>query len=167
MKKTMPLFLLIIILACNSSIAQDSTPYPKSIPFEQLDAALQLEEKPILIFVHTSWCTYCNAMKQSTLQDTALLNLINDAFYYVSFNAESKEDITFRNTTFSYKSNGSNTGTHQLATALLSTSKEKSYPVTIVMNKNLEILFEYSGFLDENEMLHILTQIKNRIAFND
>jgi thioredoxin-related protein len=127
--------------------------------FEELDIALEQEDKPAIIFLHTEWCKYCKAMSEDTFNDKPLVELINRDFYFVPFDAESKEDILFRNVKFSYKPTGYNTGIHQLAQELLSKSTDKSYPVLVIINKNLEILYQYSGFLDEEEVTNILTQL--------
>jgi thioredoxin-related protein len=127
--------------------------------FEELDVALEQEDKPVIVFLHTEWCTYCKAMSEDTFNDKRLVELINRDFYFVPFDAESKEDILFRNVKFSYKPTGHNTGIHQLAQEFLRKSRDTSYPVLVIINKNLEILYQYSGFLDEEEVTHILTQL--------
>jgi thioredoxin-related protein len=98
-------------------------------------------------------------MSEDTFNDKGLVELINRDFYFVPFDAESKEDIVFRNVKFSYKPTGHNTGIHQLAQELLSKSRDTSYPILVIINKNLEILYQYSGFLDEEEVTNILAQL--------
>jgi thioredoxin-related protein len=83
---------------------------------------------------------------------------MNQNFYYVPFDAESKEDVIFKNVKFSYKPTGYRTGIHDIAQELLSQNEDKSYPVLVIINKDLEILYQYSGFLDEQEVTKILTQ---------
>jgi thioredoxin-related protein len=137
---------------------QDSNA-PRTYSFEQLETAFEQEEKPAIIFLHTQWCKFCKAMSEDTFNDKGLVELINRDFYFVPFDAESKEDIVFRNVKFSYKPTGHNTGIHQLAQELLSKSRDTSYPILVIINKNLEILYQYSGFLDEEEVTDILAQL--------
>jgi hypothetical protein len=56
-------------------------------------------------------------MENSTLKKPVIKEL-NENFYFISFDAETKQDITFNNHTFRFKPTGTNTGIHELATAL-------------------------------------------------
>ncbi|MEO9953265.1 thioredoxin fold domain-containing protein [Nonlabens sp.] len=132
---------------------------PAVYNFEQLEQAFTKEDKPAVIFLHTNWCRYCKGMSEGTFGDSDLIKLINKDFYYVPFDAESKETIIFRNVQFGYESTGVNTGIHQLAKELLSHSEDKSYPVLLIINKDLEILYQYSGFLDQKEVTDILNNL--------
>lgn len=135
------------------------TAVAKAYSFEQLEKAFDQEERPAIIFLHTEWCRYCKGMSESTFKNTQLVQLITDHFYFVPFDAESKKDVTFKNVKFRYKPTGYKTGIHELAQELLSQSNDKSYPVLVIINKNMEILYQYSGFLDHEEVTKILNQL--------
>jgi len=153
--KTVLLILLVWLLPLLAVAQKDSD--LKNYSFEELDIALEQEDKPVIVFLYTQWCKYCKAMDEDTFSDKPLVELINKDFYFVLFDAESKKDVIFRNVKFSFKATGHHTGIHQLAQELLRQSEDKSYPVLLIINKDLEILYQYSGFLDEVEVTKILT----------
>ncbi len=149
--------LIIFLLNCfyTSSHAQ-----PKTIEFTQLDSVLQNEYKPTLIFIHTDWCKYCAAMKQSTLKHKEVIDLLNENYYFIEFNAEEKKDILFNSSIYKYIPNGIKTGVHELANELASINEEISYPTIIILNLNREIVYKTSGFVSSKSMLYLLQQFK-------
>lgn len=90
----------------------------KTYSFEEAEKLSKENPKPIVIFIHTSWCNYCRMMKNSTFKNQEIITLLNDNYYFISFDAESKDDIHFDNHTFQFKPNGQNIGIHELATEL-------------------------------------------------
>ena len=38
----------------------------KIVPFEEIATLQQLEPRPMVIFIHTDWCRYCQGMKNTT-----------------------------------------------------------------------------------------------------
>lgn len=124
--------------------------------FEQLDSLMQIEPRPISIFLHAPWCTYCKQMEQTTLKKQDIIRQLNEAYYFVSFDGESQEDVTFQGKTFSYKPNGRYSGTHELAYALGSVDGELAYPGFIILNPEYEIIFQHHAFLNELELKTVL-----------
>jgi len=86
-------FLVLFILCSQVGLAQ-----LKENTFEQIDGSS--EKKPIVVFIHTDWCKRCLIMKNTTLKDKALIEELNKNYHFVSFNAESKKAIQFKNKTF-------------------------------------------------------------------
>src|SRR5687767_8787784 len=73
------------------------------VQFGALDSLQRIHKKPVVVFIHTDWCKYCGAMKNATLKKKDVIQLLNEKFYFVSFNAEQKEDIEFSGKKFIYK----------------------------------------------------------------
>ncbi len=121
--------------------------------FEEVTLLQSKEKRPVIVFLHTDWCKYCFAMKKNTFNNKDILKILNERFYFISFNAESKKDVSFNNHLFKYKPNG-NTGVHEIAVAL--TSNKLTYPSTIILSSENEILFEASTFLNSKNLLNIL-----------
>jgi len=44
--------------------------------------------KPVFLFVHTEWCTYCRKMKSETFADPRVQQLLNDKFVALEINPE-------------------------------------------------------------------------------
>jgi len=133
---------------------------PITYAFGQVDSLMQEEERPLVVFIHTDWCRYCNAMKNTTFQDEAVIELLNENFYFLSLDGEEKRDITFRNYTFSFQPTGNGSGVHQLAAQLGTTDDgELSFPVLVILNPQYEIVFQYSGFLSGKALKKVLKKM--------
>ncbi len=124
--------------------------------FAQMDSLLELEEKPMVIFIHTDWCKYCLKMWHTTFKDSGVISTLEKKTYFLSLDAQYTQDIVFRGKTFSYVPNGNRSGVHQLAIELGGINGQLHYPTLCILNKNNEILFQYSGFISSLEMHEIL-----------
>lgn len=56
--------------------------------------------KPFYIDVYTDWCGWCKRMDQTTFKDPELANYLNNFFYPIKFDAESKEPVNFGGRTY-------------------------------------------------------------------
>lgn len=141
----------------------------KSLKFEQLDSAFAKAEKPAIIFLTTPWCKYCRAMEQNTFTDAAISRLIRKNFHFVPFDAESREPIVYRGVRFSYQASGKNTGVHQLAVELARTNTTgiPEFPMLVIINKNMEILFQKAGFMDARELEQSLQTLLKSLNISD
>lgn len=154
MKKSLCI-LLIFFLAIPSGFAQ-----LKTYSFAEAENLSKENPKPITIFIHTSWCNYCRMMENSTFKNPEIIALLNDNFYFISFDAESKDDIHFNNHTFRFKSNGQNTGIHELAIELATIDSQVVYPTFTILQTDYSILFQKHSFQNAKELLIILRKIK-------
>ncbi|NNE14548.1 MAG: thioredoxin family protein [Saprospiraceae bacterium] len=144
---------------CSSSKIDTQNTEPLRITqFKDLDSLLIEEPKPIAIFIHTDWCKYCKNMAQTTFKNQAVINTLNENFYFISFNGESKDDIEFNNQTYKYQPSGRSSGIHKLAIEIGMVDGEVSYPTFVVLDPNYEILFQYNAFLSGLEMLDVLNR---------
>ncbi|MEL7530168.1 MAG: thioredoxin family protein [Bacteroidota bacterium] len=151
----MKTFFFSILLLCSlPSIGQ-----LQHYPFEAVDSLWQVEKRPLVVFLHTDWCRYCEAMRQKTLQNEDIIDLLNEEFYYLPFDAESEEEIRFRGHPFSFEPTGRGTGIHSLAKALGTIDGEIAYPTLVVLNEDYEIVFQYAGFMNARAMRRILQQL--------
>ena len=128
--------------------------------FHQLDSLQKLEERKTIVFIHTDWCKYCLKMKNTTLKNDSVINALNNNFYYVAFNAENKNDVTFNKHTFKYKPTGNNTGTNELAELLGKVNGKLNYPTICILNNKNEIIFQHSGYITSNEFIEVLKAAK-------
>ncbi len=128
--------------------------------FEQVDSLQITRKKPIVVFIHTRWCKYCWVMRDITLKDGRIIDLLNKNYYFVEFDAEDKRPIIFNKRRFNYQPTGSNTGLHQLASALGEIDGLVSFPVLCLLNADYEIIFQYNQYLCPKELIPILEQLK-------
>ena len=127
--KKISFIILFLFWAIPSGFAQ-----LKSYSFEEAEQLSKENPKPIVVFIHTSWCKYCKMMENSSFKNPKVVMLLNSNFYFVSLDAETKNAITFNNYKFKFKPTGTNTGIHQLATALATINNEIVYPTITVFD---------------------------------
>lgn len=156
MKKTVVLFLLWIVVI-PSGFAQ-----LKMHSFEEAEKLSIDSPKPNFIFIHTSWCEYCKLMEKTTFKNPEVIQLLNDSFYFISFDAESKNPIMFNKHTFQYKPNGLNTGIHELAATLGNIEGVISYPSFVLLDTNQSILYQQNSYIDSKTLLILLKEITKR-----
>ncbi|MEL1242596.1 thioredoxin family protein [Flavobacterium flavipallidum] len=128
----------------------------KSYTFEEAVQLTKENPKPIVVFIHTNWCKYCKMMENSTFKNPEIISILNDNFYFVPLDAETKTDISYENHTFKYLPNGQNTGIHELATALATLNNEVSYPTITILDKKNSILLQKQSYLKTKELISIL-----------
>jgi thioredoxin-related protein len=112
------------------------------------------------VFIHTDWCKYCQAMKNSTFKNKEVIKNLNENFYFVTLNAEEKRSITFNAKEFTFKTNGNTSGIHELAYELATINNQTTYPTVCVLNAQNEIIFQQSNYLPAKDFLILLEKLK-------
>jgi thioredoxin-related protein len=133
------------------------------LSFEKAIELNKTNPKPILIDVYTDWCGFCKKMDKETYQNGVIAKYINTHFYAIKLNGEGKEDIKYKGHTFKYKQQG-RTAYHELAVAFL--EGKLSYPTTIFLTKNEELLQKIPGYLSKERFEKILAFFKTE-AYNN
>jgi len=123
------------------------------------DSAVQAAPRPVLVLLSTDWCKYCRMQKNQILKNKDFQNAAAALFYYVGFNAESKEDITFNGRRYRYKATGVSTGLHELAVAL-NGSDAIVFPTWVLLDEHYEVLFRHSGVLSPKQLKEMLVALK-------
>ena len=112
--------------------------------------------KPIVVFLHTDWCNYCNLMQQITFKDNEVVKNLNTNYYFISFNAESKKEVNFLGQIYKFVSTGIKTGKHQIAEVLGNVNGKINYPTTVILNTNYQIEAQFPYMLTSNDLIKIL-----------
>ena len=132
----------------------------KTYSFEEVEQLSKENPKPIVVFTHTNWCKYCKIMEHVTFKDSRIIATLNENFYFVSFDAETKKDIIFNNHTFQFQPNGTNTGIHELAIALATIENQIVYPTLTILESDNSILFQQASFISAKALGRILDKLK-------
>ena len=131
----------------------------KLIEFEQIDSLQKVEQRKIVVFIHTDWCKYCQVMKSKTLKNREIIKKLNDTCYFIDLNAEEKRNITFKNKIFQFKPTGNMIGIHELVIAIGTYNTKINYPTIAVLNEKNEIIFQYANFLNVKDFKLFLEKI--------
>lgn len=150
-------FILFIIVF--SAPLQGQQAMLNALQFEQIDSLQQVKPKPVAVFIHTDWCKYCQNMKHTTFRHEEVARRLNEDFYFISFNAEQKENITFNGFNFVYRPNGPTSGVHTLAETLGAIDGQLSYPAFVVLNSSYEIIFQHNAFINAEAMKKVLKAV--------
>jgi thioredoxin-related protein len=110
-------------------------------------------QKPILLDIYTDWCGWCKHMMKTTYSNPGIAGYINQNFYPVKFNAETKDTIEYAGKTY-YPTSKEPKTPHQLALKFLGNSL--SYPSTMFITNNYEYNLLTQGYLDEKKIEPVL-----------
>ncbi|ARV06553.1 thioredoxin [Polaribacter sp. SA4-10] len=144
------ILLISIIFYSLSTNAQESV---KWLGFEEAIKLNKENPKPILVDIYTDWCGYCKKMDLNTYSNKTIADYINKNFYAVKLDGEGKKDIIFNEHTFKFQKEGRR-GYHQLSATLM--NGKLSYPTTLFLSKEEEVVDRIPGYLDKNVMEKIL-----------
>jgi thioredoxin-related protein len=149
MKRT---FLFLVFVSISLTItAQESK--VKWYTFEEAVELNKKNQKKIFIDVYTDWCGWCKKMDATTFTNPQIAKILNEEYYAVKFDAEQKEDITFRGHTYKFIATGQR-GYHELAAALL--QGKMSYPSVAYLNEQSELLTSVPGYYTPDRLEPIL-----------
>jgi len=148
MKKIFAIGLIISVISLNAYSQAEVS----NVKWYTFDEAIKLNEqkpKKIFIDVFTDWCGWCKTMDKNTFSHPVIAAYLNKYYYPVKFNAESKQDITYKGTV--YKNQGTQTRSpHDLAAALL--SGKLSYPSVVYLDGANNLLTAVPGYTKPEEI---------------
>jgi thioredoxin-related protein len=110
---------------------------------KSLDEGFNANPKPIVLYFHTDWCSYCAIQSKQLKKDTSISKMLNNDFYFIDFNAESREQIIFNGS--NYK--GAKNSTHELVQSFFPNSRQIAYPAWVILDKNYKLIFNHQGLL--------------------
>jgi thioredoxin-related protein len=140
-KRFIVLVSLIIVFIIGSCNAQESNQKIHWMSFEEAVKKNETVKKKLFIDVYTHWCGWCKRMDASTFLIDSIADYMNEKFYAVKLDAETKDTIHFKEQTFvfrpEYKSN-------EFAVSLL--NGQMSYPSFILLDENISMLAPLKGY---------------------
>ncbi len=125
--------------------------------FSDLNDSLKAKPKKVIIKIETDWCGYCKMMDVNVFSHKRTQIKLGETYYFVKLNAESKEEIIFRNHIF--KPSSLARGKHELAITLNGKENTISFPTTVLLSSNLEIENRLNGYLKRS---HFFLWLKSK-----
>lgn len=148
-KHILPLFWCLIFFT--SSSIKPTKEELKWSSLNEVSIKLKQEQKPVLIDLYTDWCHWCKVMDKKTYGNQKVIDYLSENFYTVKVNAETKEDLTWSQRTYSYNNNYSIN-----EFALYATRGQTGFPATVILTSENSEPIPVSGFLEPKELEPIL-----------
>jgi len=147
------LFVVFIVISLNTNSFAQEMQLVKWYTIEEVQELVKNEPRKIYIDMYTDWCGWCKVMDKKTFTDESVANHLNTNFYAVKFDAEGRENVTFRDQTFKFVAQGSR-GYHELAAALM--QGKLSYPTSVFLDENLNLISPLPGYYPPEKLDPIL-----------
>lgn len=106
------------------------------------------DPRKVFVDVYTDWCGWCKRMDKTTFSDDNVVEYVNDNYYAVKLNAESKNKITF---------NGMELTEQELARAF----RVSGYPTIVFIDETFQKITPLPGYRQAEEFKNILIKFDN------
>ena len=150
MKSLLACAILMTTMAATDPAVEVQSNEIKWYTWEEAVALNEESPKKIFVDVYTSWCGWCKRMDATTFSDPAVVEYMNENFYAVKFDAEMKDEITFKNQQFKWVSAGRK-GVHTLAYSLL--EGKMSYPSFVTLSENYDRIAISPGYKKADQLM--------------
>ena len=143
----------VLILSSSKLFSQHENGLVNWLTLKEAQEKYKSNPKPMLIDIYTDWCGWCKHMMKTTYSNPNLAAYINNFFYPVKFDAETKDTIEYNGVVYKPTSKAPKTP-HELAIKFLGNSL--SYPSTVFVTNNYEFNLLSQGYLDEKKIEPLL-----------
>ncbi|MCP1996296.1 thioredoxin family protein [Flavobacterium sp. HSC-61S13] len=125
---------------------------------DKVEDLMAVEARPLLIFFYTDWCSYCELMKQKTFSDSEIIKELNQNYYVIFFDGESKDAVKWDHRHWGFKKRGLKSGTHQLALYFAEQRGTVTYPAMVFLDSKFQKIYQHNSYLKASE-LHALLKV--------
>lgn len=123
--------------------------------WDEVQVAMKKKPKKVWVDVYTGWCGWCKVMDKKVFSHPDVIKYMNENFYAVKFDAETREDIRFMGNVYKFQANPNGQGgTNTLAIQLL--GGQLSYPTNVFMEENFQNPSPIPGYQPVPKMETIL-----------
>jgi len=142
------------------------------IKVEELEGKLKEEPRKVLIDLYTNWCGWCKRMDKTTFGHPEIVKYVNENYYAVKFNAETKDTVNFMGYPFEFIPQGRK-GFNKLAYMFVNGDNPKgrmSYPTIAFLNEEGQRMTAVPGYKDPYNMdviLHYIEKEDFSTSFKD
>ncbi|WKN43107.1 thioredoxin family protein [Tunicatimonas pelagia] len=154
-------FIAVSLFLCAYSSAQEAESV-RWLTFEQLEDSLATncgndQPKKVFIDFYTDWCTYCRKMDKVVFTKPEVINVLNEYYYAVRFDAETKAEIAFGGQIFINDQIGKfRTPIHQIAQLLALKKGQFAPPTLVILDEDFNVTARYFEYLNSKQLLNAL-----------
>lgn len=138
-------------LSCSSVKEEKDAVTVNWLTVAQVQENMKINPKKVLIDFHTEWCGWCKKMSKYTFTKPKVAKYINDNFYAVKFDAESKDALDFLGKNFSKR--GRN---HEFALNQASINGRISFPTIVYYDENFNRIKVVPGYYNHQSYLDLI-----------
>lgn len=144
--------MLIGYINCGQLTAQNNE--VNWLSFSQLEDSLAIKPKKVFVHFYADWCGLCNKMEHKAYKDSTVISKLNNEYYAVKMNIESREKITFGGKIYENKNAKKVNSIHQIP-LLMASRKNKpfSLPATIILDDTFTATARYFQYLNTKQLL--------------
>jgi thioredoxin-related protein len=117
---------------------------------EDLQDSLRTQTRPLMVFIHTDWCKYCQMQQKTTFRDPELVGLLNQKFYCLTLNAEEQKSLKFLGRTYE---SGSSGNFHSLARMLGLENGKLLFPTTVFYFPDSNVFKRFQGLQHADDLV--------------
>lgn len=151
MQKLRLILFFCLIIFCSAKIKPANNDKVQWLKLDEISAKVKEQDKPILIDLYTDWCYWCKVMDKKTYSKSKVIEYINEHFYSARINAETKDDLSWKEKTYSYNNN------YRINEfALFVTYGQASFPTTVIIPDANSAPIPVAGYLEPKELEKIL-----------
>ena len=147
------LLFVVLVASSLSLFAQTESKLVWQTDMAKAHQLSQATKKPIFaFFTGSDWCGWCKKMDATTFKEADVIKYINENYYPVKLNAETKDTIHFRDKEFKYVADYK---ANELAVSLL--SGKMGYPSYVLLDEQFGLLTQpIQSYLEKDDLLPIL-----------
>ncbi len=147
MKKVTYYFTIVVLFFLVASFNSQDNDKVQWMSVAELQTAYSKAPRPIIVDVYTSWCGWCKVMDKETYQNAKVANYINEHFYAVKLDAETKDIFYWNGKQYAYNEAYQS---NDLAVYLM--AGQMSYPTTVLLPSLTSQPGPMAGFLKPKEL---------------
>ncbi len=123
--------------------------------FEEAETIASNKKRPYFIFLKTDWCRYCAIMERTTFDDPKVIDTLNANYYFIRFDAASRDAVHFNGINFNFKPTGTGTGLHEIVPWLLQDTPV-AFPSIVILNPDYTARLIITEFLSAAQLLQLI-----------
>jgi thioredoxin-related protein len=117
-----------------------------------LDEAQKLDDvapRKIFLDISTSWCGWCKTMDANTFHNPIIAKYMNDTYYCVKFDAETRDTVVFNGQKFANRGGANTRSANDFAVAVL--QGRLSYPSFAFISKDRASFTIMQGYMPPDQ----------------